>query len=84
MFYEYLKIINESQIELLYDSFTMNAVSIHFFALLNLLQEYFTMDEIFDKIDETLKEEEKKEFIGCIFLNSKKPYLKVLERMRNL
>lgn len=82
LFYEYLKIIDESPIELLYDEFTMCILSIHFFTILNLLQEYFTLDEIFDKIDESLKEEEKKEFIGCIFLNSKKPYLKVLERMR--
>ena len=39
IFYEYLKIIDKSEIELLYDPFTMNAVSIHFFAILNLLPE---------------------------------------------
>ena len=84
LFYEYLKIIEEIPIDLLYDKGTMQELSVYFFTLFNLLLEYFTLDEIFDKIDETLKEEEKKEFLGCIFLNSKTPYLKVLERMRNL
>ena len=62
----------------------MQVCSIQFYTLLNLLLEHFTIEEIFDKIDETLKKEEKKEFVGYIFLNSKNPYLKVLERMRNL
>ncbi len=82
LFYDYLRVLDKSNTEFLYDPFTMNAVSIHFYTLVNLLLEYFTLEKIFDKIDETLKEEEKKEFIRCIFLNSEIPYLKVLERMR--